>query len=111
MAKLGGYGVFPRLSHTLRGYDNNRFFGESAALFNAEYRYRIWEYRDWKTDAVLFWDEGQVFRDLSNFQLKDFRESYGLGFRISLLEHAVICVEVAHGSEGTNFYLKSGAPF
>jgi hypothetical protein len=111
MAKLGGYGVAPRLSHTLRGFDFNRFFDESAALFNLEYRYTIWEYRDLKVDSVIFWDEGQVFSEFSKFQFKDFRESYGLGFRLSAANNILLTVEVAHGDEGTNFYVKSQAPF
>ena len=111
MAKLGGYGAYPRLSETLRGFDSNRFFGESATLFNIEYRYTIWEYRDFKVDSVIFFDEGQVFRDFDEFQFKDFRESYGLGFRLSLANHILLSIELAHGDEGTQFYAKTGAPF
>jgi hypothetical protein len=112
MARLGGYGRIPdEMSHPLRAYDENRFYGETAALLNVEYRYNVYEYRDWKADAVLFWDEGQAFNDLSDFQLQDFRESYGVGLRISVLNHVVLSFEVAHGDEGTNFYAKSGTPF
>ncbi len=111
MAKLGGYGAYPSVSQTLRGFAQNRFFAESDALLNLEYRYTIWEYKDWKLDTVLFWDEGQVFRDFSDFQFKDFKESYGLGFRISILNHAVLGLEWAHGDEGTNFYVETRAPF
>ncbi len=111
MAKLGGYGMSPRLSHALRGYDFNRFFGENAALFNIEYRYAIWEYRELRTDAVLFWDEGQVFGNFSDFQMKDFRESYGGGFRVSIAKVVVFLIEAAHGDEGTNLYVKTGTSF
>ena len=111
MAKLGGFGDYPRLSHTLRGFDFNRFFDESAVLFNLEYRTTIWEYRDFKLDSVLFWDEGQVFGDFSDFQLQDFRESYGLGFRLGLAHHIFFSIELGHGDEGTQFYVKSSAPF
>ncbi len=111
MAKLGGYGAYPRLSHTLRGYDTNRFTDDSAVLFNIEYRYTIWEYRNFKLDSVFFFDEGQVFREFSKFRFSDFKESYGLGFRISLRNKTYFSMEVAHGDEGTNFYVKSRAPF
>jgi len=111
MAKLGGFGAYPRMSHTLRGSDFNRFFDESAVLFNLEYRYTIWEYRDFKLDSVLFWDEGQAFGEFSRFQLKDFRESYGLGFRVSAVDHVFFSIEIAHGDEGTRFYVKSSTPF
>jgi hypothetical protein len=111
MVRLGGHGTYPWMSHTLRGFDYNRFTDDSALLFNLEYRYTIWEYRDWKTDAILFWDEGQVFGEVSEMQLRDFRESYGMGFRVSLANVLLLSVEVAHGDEGTNLYVKSSAPF
>lgn len=112
MAKLGGHGVGGRrLSQTLRGYEYNRFYDESQILFNLEYRYAIWEYRQLRTDAVLFWDEGQVFGEFGDFEFKDFKESYGLGLRLSIANVSILSVEVAHGDEGTNFYFKSSAPF
>lgn len=111
MPMLGGHGTSHHLSRTLRAYDYNRFTDESALLFNLEYRYTIWEYRDWKTDTILFWDEGQVFGEFSEFQMKDFRESYGIGLRTSLANVVVLSVELAHGDEGTNFYVRTSAPF
>ncbi len=111
LAKLGGFGARPRLSHALRGFDYNRFTDESALLFNIEYRYTIWEYRNYKLDTVVFWDEGQVFDEFSNFQLKDFRESYGLGFRLGIANIPLLSIEMAHGDEGTNIYVKTKAPF
>ena len=111
MAKLGGYGAYPRLSQPLRAFNFNRFFDDSAALFNLEYRYTVWEYRHFKLDSVFFWDEGQVFKEISKFKISDFRESYGIGFRLSLRNTMIISLEVAHGDEGTNLYIKSKAPF
>ncbi len=111
MAKLGGYGTYPRLSHTLRSFDSNRFFDESAVLFNIEYRYTVWEYRDMKLDGVLFFDEGQVFGEFSEFQFSDFREAYGVGVRFHAANHVLLSVEFAHGDEGSSVYVKSGKPF
>lgn len=111
MPRLGGYGSSPYLSYALRGFDPNRFTDDSALLVNLEYRYTIWEYRDWKADTVFFWDEGQVFGEFSEFQFSDFRESYGLGLRISLANVVLLSIEGAHGDEGTNLYVKSSAPF
>lgn len=111
MAKLGGYGSHTRLSRTLRGYDFNRFFDESAVLLNLEYRYTVWEYKNFKMDSVIFWDEGQVFGEFKDFKLNRLKESYGLGARVSAADHVIFSVEVAHGDEGTNFYVKSSAPF
>ncbi|MBI3316501.1 MAG: BamA/TamA family outer membrane protein [Candidatus Omnitrophica bacterium] len=111
MAKLGGFGSYPRSSHTLRGFDFNRFFDDSAALLNVEYRYNIWQYRDFKVDSVIFLDEGQVFGEFSEFMFNDFRESYGLGFRLIAANHIIFSLEIAHGDEGTQFYAKSSSPF
>ncbi len=111
MPKLGGYGLSPHLSHTLRGFDDNRFTDESALLFNLEYRYTIWEYRYYKVDAVIFADEGQVFDEFSRFQWKDFRESYGVGLRLNAANVSLLSIELAHGDEGTNVYVKSQMPF
>ncbi len=111
MARLGGYGNHPSLSQTLRGYDNNRFFDRDAALMNLEYRYTVYEYRDFKADTVLFWDTGQTFRKVSQMQFGDFNCTYGGGVRLSLLEHVIASIEVAHGNEGTGIYVKNRAPF
>jgi hypothetical protein len=111
MARLGGYGNHPSLSRTLRGYDDNRYYDRSAALLNVEYRYTVYEYRDFKMDTVLFWDSGQVFRKLSRMQFQDFKNSFGGGFRFSLLNHVIFSVEAAHGNEGTSLYVKNRAPF
>lgn len=111
MARLGGYGNHPSLSHTLRGYGDNRFYDRSAALVNFEYRYTIYEYRDFKADTVLFWDCGNVFRKVSRMQFQDFNSTFGGGFRFSLLNHVLLSVEAAHGDEGTSLYVKNRAPF
>ena len=111
LARLGGYGGRKYMSETLRGYEENRFFDESVALFNIEYRYNIWHYRDFKLDTVLFWDEGQVFSSVSRFKLRDFRESYGGGFRASIADLTVLSVELAHADEGTALYVHTETPF
>lgn len=111
LAKLGGYGEYPRLSHTLRGYDFNRFTDQGAALFNFEYRYTIWEHKDFKLDTVAFVDSGQVFSGFRDFKFSAFTESYGGGFRLGLAGNVIFALEAAHGNEGTEFYAKSSSPF
>lgn len=111
MARLGGYGNYPSYSHTLRGYDEGRFYDRDTILLNFEYRYTVYEYRDFKADTVLFYDTGQVFRKISRMQFEDFRQSFGGGFRFSLLNHVLLSIELAHGDEGTSFYVKHRAPF
>lgn len=111
MARLGGHGLGPWLSRTLRGYDVNRFTDESSFLMNLEYRYTIWESRNFRMDTVTFTDLGQVFGELNEFEFDNFRESYGGGFRFSVANHMLLGIEVAHGDEGTNLYVRSSTPF
>lgn len=111
MAQVGGYGNHPSRSRTLRGYDEGRLFDRNSFLMNFEYRYAIYEYRDWKADTVLFSDMGQAFRKWSEFQGQDFLFSFGGGVRISILGHVLLSFEVAHGNEGTWYYVKNRAPF
>lgn len=111
LARLGGYGVYPSLGDTHRGFQKNRFFGESLLLMNLEYRYLVWQYRDFSLDAVAFWDEGQVFNEISEFQWKDFRESVGGGFRLKVLRKAILSLEIARSDEGINVYARSNTPF
>ncbi len=111
MAKLGGYGTTYYQSHTLRAYGPNRFFDTSSMLFNLEYRYNIWQYREIRLDTVAFFEEGQVFSEFSRFKLRDFRESYGGGVRVSIAHLPIMSIESAHGDEGTHFYVKSEMPF
>ncbi|MCB9799799.1 MAG: BamA/TamA family outer membrane protein [Candidatus Omnitrophica bacterium] len=111
MPRLGGHGTANTLSQSLRGFDTNRFTDESALLFNLEYRYAIWEYRDFRLDAVMFFDVGQVFSEVSRFQFGDFRESYGTGFRLGIANFTILSLEAAHGDEGTQFYVRSETPF
>ena len=111
MAKLGGYGEYPRLSRPLRGYDFNRFLDNGAALFNLEYRYTVWEHKDLKLDTVGFLDFGQVFSGFRDFKFSGFKESYGIGTRASVAGNVVFAIEIAHGNEGTDVYVKSSSPF
>lgn len=111
MAILGGFGDSLYTSQTLRGYNRNRFYDRSMALLNLEYRYTVYEYRDWKIDALLFYDQGQVFNHFGKFQWDDFRETYGGGFRVNLLNNTLLTLQIGHGDEGTQLYVKSRSPF
>ena len=111
LARLGGHGTYPRFGDAHRGFRRDRFYDESLLLLNLEYRWTVYNYRDWKMDAVLFWDEGQVFGEWSRFQFQDFRGSFGGGFRLGLLDDLVLSVEIGKSSEGTEFYVKTKTPF
>lgn len=111
MSRLGGYGVAPSPGYTHRGFQKNRFFGESVLVMNLEYRYVVWQYRDFSIDAVIFWDEGQVFNEWSDFEFKDFRESIGGGLRFKILRKSILSVELARSDDGVEFYARSQTPF
>ena len=111
MARLGGYGTYPRYGEVHRGYRRDRFYDESVLLFNMEYRWAAWEYRNLVMDSVLFSDVGQVFGEWRDFQFSNFRVSYGLGFRVSLEKSIVVGLEIARANEGTEFYVTTKAPF
>ena len=111
MARLGGYGTHPRLGDVHRGFKRDRFYDNDLFLLNLEYRWTIWEYRHWRMDSVLFWDEGQVFNRVHHFKFRDFRDSYGFGFRVVRMKEVVFTFEVARSDEGTEFYAGTAAPF
>lgn len=111
MARLGGYGAYPRFGDVHRGYKRDRFYDENLFLFNVEYRWAAWEYKSWTMDSVLFSDIGQVFDRWRDFSFGDFRWSYGLGFRVSLEKNILLAVEIARANEGTEIYVTSKAPF
>jgi hypothetical protein len=111
MAKLGGSGTNIRDSETARAFVYNRFYGETALLLNLEYRYTVMEYKEFKVKTAFFSDTGEVFAKLSKFRLKDLRESYGIGFYLSYARNTLLNFSVAHGNEGTQFYVKNRLAF
>ena len=110
-ARLGGYGVSPRYGDTHRGFRRDRFYDESLLLFNLEYRWTVWEYRDRRLDSVVFWDVGQVFGEWSNLQFEDFRSSYGFGLRAGFKQKVFLTIEAGFSSEGAEVYVKTKTPF
>jgi hypothetical protein len=111
MVKLGSSGTFPSRSQTSRGYVYNRFYGESAILLNLEYRYTVMEYKEFKLNTAIFFDEGQVFKNLTKLCMKYFQESYGAGLYLSYAKNTLLAFSVAHGNEGTQFYLDNKIAF
>ena len=110
-ARLGGYGVSPRYGDTHRGFRRDRFYDESLLLFNLEYRWTVWEYRDRRLDSLVFWDVGQVFGEWSNLQLEDFRSSYGFGIRVGFKQKVLLTMELGFSDEGAQVYVKTKTPF
>lgn len=111
MAKLGGSGTNVRDSQTERAFVYNRFYGQSALLLNLEYRYTVMEYKEFKLKTAFFSDTGEVFGKIHQFRLKDLRESYGVGLYLSYARNTLLNFSVAHGNEGTQFYIKNKLAF
>ena len=111
MAKLGGAGANARDSETLRSFVYNRFYGASALLLNLEYRYTVMEYKKFKVKTAFFNDLGEVFGDIHQFRVSDLRESYGIGLYLSYTRNTLVNFSVAHGNEGTRFYVKTKLAF
>lgn len=104
MARLGGY-------KNLRGFQFNRFFDDSALWMSFEYRYNIWQYREFRVDMVPFLDIGSVFGESGDFELSNTRFSYGGAARVFISKKMKLDLEIAHSNEGTEVYIKYGAPF
>jgi hypothetical protein len=98
-AQMGG----PR---TIRGYQFNRFVDDGTFVFNLEYRYTIWKFRDVELDLYPFWDGGWIFPEFSKLEFDTFKTGYGGGAKFRWLKHGSVSFEVAHSNEGTDFYAK-----
>jgi len=111
MARLGGYGIYPWYGDTHRGFRRDRFYDDSLLLFNLEYRWTVWEHREWRMDTAFFWDEGQVFGDWGDFQFKGLRASSGIGLRLCVEGQVLITLDLARSREGTQIYVETKTPF
>ncbi len=110
---LGGSNIpfyeFSRLGgqSTLRGVENERYSDDGYLLFNAEYRYPIWE----NMDASLFVDAGQVFGGLGDILGNRFHPSGGMGVHLLGKQGPRFRFEVAFSQENTRVILTAGPAF
>lgn len=111
LARLGSDDFNSMTQYRARGFAKDRFAGETALTLAAEYRYRVWEYRDMTADAVLFFEAGQVFDEFSNMQLKDFQDSEGVGLRLKVLGKTIFSLSLARSDEGAQFHVRSKNTF
>ncbi len=94
-------------STTLRGFTEFRFADRNAIVTNVEYKYPIQKI----LEAVIFWDEGQVFHTMDEFNIHKFKSSFGGGMRLILEQSAFVSLEIGTGSEETRFYFKFGKAY
>lgn len=71
MAVLGG-------QKRMRGFYEGRYRDNNALVFQAEYRRRLF----WIIGMALFADAGQVAHRYTEFNMKDWRYTYGAGLRL-----------------------------
>lgn len=86
-------------STPLRGFSRGRFADKDSAIFNAEYRFPLWE----AFDGVVFYDTGRVFHTPSDFSFNNFKYSVGGGLRARLFGIMLFRFDAAYGGEGMNY--------
>ncbi|MFO1519444.1 MAG: BamA/TamA family outer membrane protein [bacterium] len=108
LSSLGG-------PNELRGYPGNRFIDKGKILLSLEQRNRIVNFKLFKTDLSFsldpFFEVGEVFSRLDNFQFDRLRPTGGLGFRVLVLPSTLIRADVGFGAEGPNVFVKFDYPF
>lgn len=95
LPKLGGQLM-------MRGYFEGRYRDNNYLMLQAEYR----KYLFWKFDGILFLGMGDVGKDFSDFELKNIKYSYGLGFRYILDKEEKINLrfDIGFGQNTSGFY-------
>lgn len=106
-------------SHTLRGFIQHRFTGDSAWHASAEHRFWVIP-RGFKfTDTIRiervgltgFFDVGTVADDLGALPDARVQTSYGIGLRFSLERTAMFRADLGFSNEGVNISVGFGMPF
>jgi len=87
----------------MRGYYQGRFRENHALLFQMEYRMPLWK----RLGAVGFANMGDVAHRLSDFSLRNFKFSYGFGFRFALdpKERFNLRLDLSFARDSSGIYL------
>jgi outer membrane protein assembly factor BamA len=109
--------VLPTLGgvDSLRGFGENRFYGDARLLFNAEMRAKVLRMRVFGVNAEFevapFVDVGKVFNSWSQFLDTPFEVNPGVGFRGLAPPSVVGHIEFAVSREGPAIYVGLDYPF
>jgi Omp85 superfamily domain len=109
--------VLPTLGSvdTLRGFGENRFYGDARLLFNVEVRAKVLRRKIFGVNAEFeitpFVDVGKVFNSGEQFLDTPFEITPGLGFRGLAPPSVVGHVEFAFSREGPAIYVGLDYPF
>jgi hypothetical protein len=105
---LGGFA-------TLRGFVNDRFVGDAAAVAGAELRWSFGEATLWgqhlRFMVVPFVDSGRVFDSVGDTTLDDWKIDGGVGFRLAWNLSTIVSFDYARSSESDLFYMELGHQF
>jgi hypothetical protein len=101
----------PRLGGgvTMRGYFEGRYRDRNYITLQMEYKTVLF----WKIGGVLFVGMGDVARQFSDFKLKNFKYSYGFGFRYAfdLEERLTIRADFGFGKNTSGVYFSMSEAF
>ena len=107
---------FYRLAHNegplaFAGYSARRFHDNQLAILRAEYRWELWERREWTLDAVALYELTEVAPFSSAFTWDKRHKAYGGGFRLGLSDRSNVRLDLAKGDEGLHLTLRIGNIF
>ncbi len=95
------------LNNGLRGFDRGRWQDEGALLFNAEWRFPVWQ----DVQGDIFLDEGQVFNNYKDIGIKQFRYSAGAGLRFVTNRKFGFRIQVAASEDGVLTLIRGDLEF
>lgn len=101
-------------NNSVRGLARNRFVGRSAALGNAELRWRFANFSIRGKPSFLlasgFADAGRVWSGGIG-ALDDLHAGYGGGLRVGLGQSFIVAIDYGKSSESSQLYIGLGYPF
>jgi hypothetical protein len=89
---------------TLRGYNLDRFYGQNVFLVTLEYRYKI--HPDFQ--ALIFFDEGQVFGRTTDLSWLNWQRNYGFGFKVMSSRSTIMRMDFGWNSDGYTYHISWG---
>jgi outer membrane protein assembly factor BamA len=93
----------------MRGYYSGRYRDKNYFATQVEYRIRVW----WKFGLVGFIGMGDVAPDISKFEIKRFKYSYGCGIRLRIddVELIDLRLDIGLGKNTSEFYFSYNQAF
>ena len=91
----------------IRGFSSGRFHDRIRAVYNIEYRFKVWSF----VDGQLFFDTGRVYHNMNDISFKKFKYAGGIGLRLRTKDYFLLRTQVAYGGEGIKFLVKTSQSF